>query len=170
MSTSVEISKIKCKYYDKGYCKNKTNCLFYHPTSDCKEKCYNKEYRLRHRILCRYRQYCYHQMSGQPEFVHLRKNIHNVPMAVNDDQQGEAHKVILAAQSTDYKEQYEKQSETIDNLNKLNSEYKVEIEELKNKLNEEIENKEKQIHNKDQYKKELEEEKQKTMYINLQKT
>ena len=96
-------------------------------------------------------------MKGQCQFIHL---IMDVPMAVDDEQNTEAHKVILAAPSPDYKEQYEKANETIDDITKLNDEYKLEIEQLKSKLNEDKNERQKS-------KKEMEKLKAENLYFNL---
>ena len=84
--------EIKCKFYDKGYCKKKDQCNYYHPTNDC-EKCENiKTCRLRHRIICRYGKYCYHNNVKACVFRHM-----DIPLARNDNQEVQAHKDILAA-------------------------------------------------------------------------
>ena len=100
--------------------------------------------------MCIYRQYCYHYRKGQCQYVHSLKDSLDEPMVVDDEQKIDAHKIILATASPNCKEH-----ETIENLNKLNNEYKVEIEELNNKLIKETENKEKHMKNEDNYKKEL---------------
>ena len=105
---------IKCKYYNTGYCRNKDKCSYYHPRSDCKDHCKNKECKLRHRVLCRYGQYCYHYIRGQCEYVHLNKYLFDEPMVIEDNQTIETHKVILAAPSPVFKDQNEK----IQNLEK----------------------------------------------------
>ena len=52
-------SKIKCKYVNKGFCKEGFQCVFYHPKEDCESHlggipCKNKECLKRHRHICKY--------------------------------------------------------------------------------------------------------------------
>ena len=58
-------------------------------------------------------------------------------MATDDNQQTEAHKVILSAKSSDIN----KENEIIGNLEKLNNDYIKEIADLKNEIKEGIERK-----------------------------
>ena len=170
---SVKMQEEKCYYYNKGYCKYKQECTKYHPTEDCKSKCVETNCKFRHRQMCKNGTNCYFK-NKKCEYLHSCDNTSevalakflDVPMTFDDNEERETHKVILAALSPNNKDQYEK--ENID-LKMLNNKYKEEIEELKQKLDEESKDKEKQIKKKDEYKKDLEEEKQKTMYMNLNK-
>ena len=63
-NNKVLLSSVKtnrCKYYNRGYCKLRENCKFLHPKEDCtlREKCQYNCLK-RHRIMCRYGIYCYH--------------------------------------------------------------------------------------------------------------
>ena len=84
MTTTEHKEQLKCKYYNKGYCKNRSECKFYHPTSDCKEQFENRKCKFRHRNICRYKQYCYHYMKGQCEYIHAPMDLFDVPMAIDD--------------------------------------------------------------------------------------
>ena len=86
----------KCYYFNKGYCKFKNKCKYYHPTCDCQNKCENrKTCTKRHRRLCKYNDKCYFKQSNICEFLHI-----DVTLAAADNKQNEAHKVILAVPNT----------------------------------------------------------------------
>ena len=162
----------KCRYYDKGFCKTRENCLYYHPTDDCQNNCKNKKCTLRHRNLCRYKTHCYHNISGKCEYIHLTTEVLEEAMAVDDNQNSEAHKVILTAPSPNFKDKYETEKNKSDRLEVLKKQYvddkeklQNEIKQLKNeidRISEEIdivkEEKKKDI---EQFKKEIERQKEK---------
>ena len=131
------------------YCKNKDKCDDYHPNEDCRTKCTEKGCVFRHRSLCKYKEYCYHNINGKCEYVHVTSD---------DEIENEAHRVILSATSD--KTEYEKDKEKVDILEHLNQQYKGEIDQDKTKINElknEIERKNKEIKiEKDRNKKEIE--------------
>ena len=65
----------KCYYYNKGYCKKKQTCLFFHPTLDCTEKCSGKnDCKKRHRKKCRYGGRCYHDQQNVCEYSYDQPN------------------------------------------------------------------------------------------------
>ena len=163
MATTEDKVPIKCKYYNRGYCRNKSGCKYYHPTSDCQEQCSIKDCRFRHRNECRYKQYCYHYRKGQCEFIHNSIDSSNVPLATDDNQKIDAHQDILAEQGPNYEDQY-KYNEDNENLKILNNEYKVQITDLENKLNEEIKKNENAINKINEYRNELKKEKQKNVF------
>ena len=81
-------SKRKCHYYDKGYCKNKDQCKFYHATTDCKNQCIKKSIcPNRHKKECKYGDKCYHNQDKSCEFLHLESNLSDVTLLTNDNQQ-----------------------------------------------------------------------------------
>ena len=86
MTTEVKKRQVKCKYYNKGYCKKKNECLFYHPTNYCIDKCKNSECKFRHRIKCRYVQYCYHYIKNQCEYIHESTEVLDVPMTTDENE------------------------------------------------------------------------------------
>ena len=68
----------KCYYYNRGYCKKKKKCLFFHPTSDCKENCTVKnKCDKRHRKKCKYGDRCYHNIQNICEFKHEMSESNN---------------------------------------------------------------------------------------------
>ena len=85
----------KCHHHDKGYCKHKNKCIFYHPIKDH----VTEENVNRHRKECRYGKACYHNKNEMCEFLHL-ENIYKVTITVNEEQQIEAHKIMLTQSST----------------------------------------------------------------------
>ena len=114
--------KKKCKFYNKGYCKHKENCKYYHPTNDCKICDNARTCRNRHRSICKYGNNCYHNKAKVCEYKHTGNDLTDVTMANNDDQQIQAHKVILAA---------DKLNEKDDEIKKLKQEHEKEILEYK---------------------------------------
>ena len=83
--------KMKCQYYNKGYCKHKDKFQYYHPTANCKNKCENQNNCMnRHQKLCRYGTKCYHNRDKECEFLH-------VTLATSDDQKAEANTVMQCA-------------------------------------------------------------------------
>ena len=62
---------IKCGYYDKGYCKSKTNCAQRHPPLDCDGQCKDKiTCSKRHRVQCKNGTSCIYFQSNSCEFLH----------------------------------------------------------------------------------------------------
>ena len=51
---------IKCRYFNRGYCKNKSNCKYVHPTNDCEDDCSNSNCPHRHIIQCINSDDCYY--------------------------------------------------------------------------------------------------------------
>ena len=54
----IQVRKIACKYWNKGYCKNRGSCKLEHPQEDCKthkscEQCIDETCNKRHRKTCR---------------------------------------------------------------------------------------------------------------------
>ena len=111
----------KCRFYNRGYCKNKDSCKDYHPDSDCPSNCTEYECRNRHRQMCRYKNDCYHNYEGKCEYLH---------------QTAEAHEVILTTMSPVFKDNYENEKKKADNLEKLNKNQESEIEKLKDEIEE----------------------------------
>ena len=69
--SNMEKYETKCYYYNRGYCKKKNNCLFFHPTTDCLENCPGKTIcNKRHRKICKYGIKCYHNNQKLCEFRH----------------------------------------------------------------------------------------------------
>ena len=124
----------KCRYYDKGFCRNRENCLYYHPTDDCQNNCKNKKCSLRHRNVCRYKTHCYFNINGKCEYLHLETEVLEEAMAVNDNDNLEAHKVILSAAGPNFKDKYETEKNKSDRLEDLNKQYVSEIEKLQNEI------------------------------------
>ena len=51
--------KVRCKYYNSGFCRYGKICKFFHPTSVClKDTCRDKDCPSRHPRQCRYRKNC----------------------------------------------------------------------------------------------------------------
>ena len=62
----------KCYFFDKGYCKSKSQCLKSHPSTDCKGQCENKNvYPLRHRVECKNGTQCIFKSSKSCEFLRI---------------------------------------------------------------------------------------------------
>ena len=130
----------KCKYFDKGYCKYKDKCPYYHPTIDC-EQCENSTMcNKRHRSMCKYENICYFNKTNSCEYKHLDESS-DVTMASTDNEQIQAHKVILDSKSANMTEtiqdktnEIEKLKEEIEKQKYEINKYKVEIESLKVKL------------------------------------
>ena len=80
-------NQIKCRYFDKGYCKLKNSCKYYHPSSDCENRCKDDKCRYRHRRDCKYGDICYHNKRNVCEYAHNNE----IPMNVDDKEQNEAH-------------------------------------------------------------------------------
>ena len=73
--SNIEKYNSKCYYYNRGYCKKKNNCLFFHPTMDCIENCPGKTIcNKRHRKHCKYGNNCYHNRQQICEFKHDKIN------------------------------------------------------------------------------------------------
>ena len=69
----------KCHFYDKGYCKNKTNCSQGHPPLDCDGQCEDKiSCPKRHRVHCKNGSTCIYIPSNSCEFLHPRNGQHEV--------------------------------------------------------------------------------------------
>ena len=65
------MSQAKCDYFDKGYCKQKTECTKLHPSLDCDRKCENKNTcPLRHRVVCKNGEACIFLASQSCSFLH----------------------------------------------------------------------------------------------------
>lgn len=47
-----------CRYHDKGYCRLRENCFFYHPKENCKGNCDRKTCLKRHPNKCSYGNDC----------------------------------------------------------------------------------------------------------------
>ena len=62
----------KCYFFDKGYCKLKSQCLKNHPSTDCNGQCENKNScPLRHRVECKNGTQCIFKSSKSCEFLHI---------------------------------------------------------------------------------------------------
>ena len=72
----------KCIYFDKGFCKNKGQCLKKHSTTDCKGECYDKKtYPFWHTVTWKNWGKCIYLPSNACEFLHeenLPENIRYV--------------------------------------------------------------------------------------------
>ena len=48
----------RCKWWNRGYCREANKCVYNHPEGDCldhlKEECFNQGCKLRHRRRCKY--------------------------------------------------------------------------------------------------------------------
>ena len=65
----------KCEHYDKGYCKERNNCLNEHPNTDCDGQCQDKKLcPLRHRKFCKDGENCIFYASHACEFFHKENN------------------------------------------------------------------------------------------------
>ena len=60
----------KCRYFNQGYCKKKSNCKYNHPTIDCEEDCSSSKCPHRHRIQCKDGENCFYNSSDKCEFLH----------------------------------------------------------------------------------------------------
>ena len=152
----------KCYHYNRGYCKFKDQCPYYHPALDCIIKCKEITCIYRHRNACTYGDNCYHHKRKTCEYLHESNNLPDVTLVYEDEDRSKTHGVILTAPST-----------TNDEAND-NTELKIEIECLKMEIKEgkereiayikEIaEQKEKEI----EYKREIDNQKVKNIDINL---
>ena len=62
----------KCYFFDKGYCKLKSQCLKNHPSTDCNGQCENKNScPLRHRVERKNGTQCIFKSSKSCEFLHI---------------------------------------------------------------------------------------------------
>ena len=70
-------SPIRCKFWNRGYCREGTNCAFYHPADDCLQhlqegRCSSQGCQLRHRKICKYwrkNSVCFRK--GQCQYLHI---------------------------------------------------------------------------------------------------
>ena len=90
----------KCYHFNRGYCKFKDQCNYYHPTIDCRSKCKDITCKFRHQNACTYGDNCYHHKSQTCEYLHESNDLPEVTLACEDEEQNETHKVILLAPST----------------------------------------------------------------------
>ena len=154
-SKQINYNQQKCYYYDKGYCKFKDKCEFYHPNIECTNQCKNRrKCRNRHKIECKYGNDCHFLKNTSCEYLHLiidlpditlnnedngksknllKRNKHSHPLILMRDLKAEAHQVILAAPST-IEEQLNLEFNTF--KDKLEEEYKLKIEKFKKDINE----------------------------------
>ena len=72
----------KCCYYNVGYCKNKTECPYYHPEIECEEKCSSRLCMKRHKK-CHDGIECYNNHFKHCEFKHDYENIDNIGIKIN---------------------------------------------------------------------------------------
>ena len=54
-----ETVRIRCNFFNRGYCKNGSECAFYHPKEDCETQkdgnvCKDRTCSKRHRVICKY--------------------------------------------------------------------------------------------------------------------
>ena len=68
----------KCSYFDKGYCKNKSQCTQKHPPLECDGQCEDKiKCPKRHRVKCRNGKSCIYFKSNCCEFLHIETDQHD---------------------------------------------------------------------------------------------
>ena len=155
---SIVSEKIKCNFYNVGYCKNSNKgCKFYHPKVSCEsEKCDYKNCQNRHQKECKFfnlEKFCKH--GSKCEFKHLKKKIkskedslekqdHAVDEIIKgkDDEIKNLKKSIKETKDRKLKNNNEDLEKQIENLKKelkikddLVDEYKIREERLKIDLN-----------------------------------
>lgn len=59
VKSTEEAKKVRCNFYNRGYCKAGPECVFDHPKEDCENHrvgnfCRNRECTKRHRVICKY--------------------------------------------------------------------------------------------------------------------
>ena len=70
------MSPDKCEYFDKGYYKNKNNCLLKHPLVECDSQCDDKrKCQKRHRSACKNSEKCQFLSSESCEFLNINKTL-----------------------------------------------------------------------------------------------
>ena len=57
-------SLIRCYYYNLGYCKEKTNCIYLHSDEECETNCINESCLKRHRWKCKDGEGCYYYQNN----------------------------------------------------------------------------------------------------------
>ena len=80
----------KCSYFDRGFCKNKDECLEAHPALDCDKKCEDRRNCFkRHRIHCKDGDKCVHNRTKSCEFIH------ETPVTSNSDESENLKNTLL---------------------------------------------------------------------------
>ena len=72
-TSNTRSKKVKCRYWNRGFCKNGNDCKFHHYEKDCEtylktETCEDRKCKKRHRKLCRYfqsKEGCYRNEACQ---------------------------------------------------------------------------------------------------------
>ena len=128
-------AQTKCRYFNVGFCKKKTNCKYLHPTLDCENNCSKSECTSRHRIYCKNGQDCHYYSLDLCEFKHDNGEI--VAKITTKEENKNLHKIIKQKE-TDFNVIVEKlnnalkQIEELEKLeqNKLNIKQSKEIEQI----------------------------------------
>ena len=124
----------RCKYYNRGYCKQRENCKFLHPTEECalRDKCINNCLK-RHRKICRYGIYGYHNKHNVCEFLHGDFfNIDNKNTNSNNIREMELEEEVKRLENQ-IEDVYKKEINKLKKYMKDMDEYAT---KLKNKINE----------------------------------
>ena len=90
----------KCYHYNKGYCRYKEKCPFYHPDIDCVKECNDITCKYRHRLKCKDGENCYYNQRKACEYLHTHIDLPDVTLSSGYEEQGKAHKVILTKPSS----------------------------------------------------------------------
>ena len=64
---------IKCRYFNRGFCSQRSNCKYLHPTIDC--ECSISLCPHRHQHTCKNQGDCYYNSLGLCEFKHSQIQI-----------------------------------------------------------------------------------------------
>ena len=110
MNTNTE--NIKCCYYNVGYCKNKSECKYFHPEVDCDINCSSTKCNKRHRKQCIYGNKCHYLSLENCEFKHT-------------------HEVIT---KINYKNENKKLESKINELNQIINNKETKIKEMEERI------------------------------------
>ena len=157
----------KCYYYNRGYCKKKQNCTFWHPLIECTENCigknkctkrYMKKCKYGRRChhnkqnLCEYKHDPHHETSDNSELIKLKHEIENMYREKMKNLEEEIislrEKLIKETNFTTNqgkaiemirKTAHETSMTNIDQIKNIKVQHKIEIDKIKNKYIDEVE-------------------------------
>ena len=99
--------KRRCKWYNRGYCREKERCSFVHPKLDCKDhlqgRCSIRGCTLRHRRVCKFHEKEDGCIRGEMcEYLHhdLPKRNDNIADVLENDEEVEKDVVIMESKAT----------------------------------------------------------------------
>jgi hypothetical protein len=125
----------KCRYYNQGYCKKKSECTYIHPSEDCEDDCSDSKCPFRHRKLCINGENCYYNRQDVCEYRHDNV-IQIIKRKIKDENRHFRSKVEELTKIISNKEN--KMLEIKSNYNQLFDQNKIafeKIEKLEKRLN-----------------------------------